>query len=173
MCAASIQGGTTAEPWSARTQYARKGGRKRPRYQSQNGASCGFVFFSSSNRRDGCWPSCSQDSTWGEGSFRFLLLSLFLAAAVSTIPTFISIFFLFSAQTSFRREAERRQDQPPINAGCGHEAFHVAHSYYDASVPACTRFFHCFMTYSTFQRFSITRALVLTQSKEVWYIAEI
>ncbi len=49
----------------------------------------------------------------------------------------------------------------------------LIHMNYDASVPACTRFFHRFMTYSTLQRFSITRALVLTQSKEVWYIAEI
>jgi len=35
---ASIQSGATAEPWSTWAQYARKGGRKRPRYQSQNGA---------------------------------------------------------------------------------------------------------------------------------------
>jgi len=99
MRAASIQGGTTAESWSARTQYARKGGRKRPRYQSQNGASRGF-FFSSSNRRDGCWPSCSQDSTWG-GTFPFSPFVLVLAA-VSTIPTFISILFflLFSPNIS-------------------------------------------------------------------------
>ena len=44
---ASIQSGATAEPWSTGTQYARKGGRKRPRYQSQNGAPRFFFLFPS------------------------------------------------------------------------------------------------------------------------------